>query len=300
MAIDWDGSYGELTKTRFLYQNEDYLAFLVERVWKISAPVRLVDFGCGYGWVGLKLLPLLPDGSTYTGVDASATLLEKARELFAGLPHECEFCQSDVHHTPLKDASYDIAFSHAVLTHVRRPDEVLREMIRTTRGGGLVITCEANRLAHMAAYHTSGPVQPAYDLGLMQRYYRGIFEQDTVDYNIGLRVPSLLHREGLLDIGCRLSDCVRCHLPGSGSPEELRRMEEAMSLEGYGNPIDEARMQEIVETYVRYGISEDDAVRYAHHLRSHIADFIENGEHYDIVYPGMMSFAWGTVPESSA
>jgi 16S rRNA G1207 methylase RsmC len=31
--------------------------------------VKIIDFGCGYGYLGMKLLPLLPKGSTYTGVD---------------------------------------------------------------------------------------------------------------------------------------------------------------------------------------------------------------------------------------
>lgn len=64
----WDSKIDYLSRTRWLYYNDDYLEFLVKSVWKITSPVRIIDFGCGYGYLGTKLLPLLPEGSTYTGV----------------------------------------------------------------------------------------------------------------------------------------------------------------------------------------------------------------------------------------
>ena len=54
--------------------NDDYMEFLIEKVWKINNPVDLIDFGCGIGFMGLMLLPLLPKGSTYTGIDIKACL----------------------------------------------------------------------------------------------------------------------------------------------------------------------------------------------------------------------------------
>jgi len=67
----WDDKFDYLKLTRSLYLNVDYLQFLVEKVWKITKKVDVVDFGCGYGYLGLVLMPLLPEGSTYTGVDIS-------------------------------------------------------------------------------------------------------------------------------------------------------------------------------------------------------------------------------------
>lgn len=64
----WDDKLEYLTSTRDLYYNDDYLEFLVKSVWKIHESVHIVDYGCGYGYLGLKLLPLLPQGSRYTGI----------------------------------------------------------------------------------------------------------------------------------------------------------------------------------------------------------------------------------------
>ena len=78
----WDTKLEYLKRTRDLYYNDDYIEFLVNYVWKLSKPVHIIDFGCGYGYLGLKLLPLLPKGSTYTGVDKGEQLISQARELF--------------------------------------------------------------------------------------------------------------------------------------------------------------------------------------------------------------------------
>ena len=68
----WDTKIEYLRNTRDLYYNDDYLSFLVNTVWRIDRPVRMIDFGCGYGYLGLKLLPMLPKGTTYTGLDKGA------------------------------------------------------------------------------------------------------------------------------------------------------------------------------------------------------------------------------------
>jgi SAM-dependent methyltransferase len=82
----WDDQFERLSKTRGMYHNEDYWQFLVREVWRLDhALVRLGDFGCGYGWAGLFLLPLLASGSDYTGIDRSGPLLEEGRGLFARL-----------------------------------------------------------------------------------------------------------------------------------------------------------------------------------------------------------------------
>jgi len=60
MAETWDDKYALLSATRPLYHNEDYWRFLVREVWRIDdRPRSVADFGCGFGWLGLFLLPML-------------------------------------------------------------------------------------------------------------------------------------------------------------------------------------------------------------------------------------------------
>lgn len=47
------------------YFNDDYLEFLVKKVWRVDRPMHVLDCACGYGYLAHKLLPHLPKGSRY-------------------------------------------------------------------------------------------------------------------------------------------------------------------------------------------------------------------------------------------
>lgn len=55
----WDNKIDYLKNTRWLYYNDDYLQFLVRDVWKVSRPVSMIDYGCGFGYLG----QVIPDNS---------------------------------------------------------------------------------------------------------------------------------------------------------------------------------------------------------------------------------------------
>lgn len=108
----WDNKIDYLRSTRWLYYNDDYLEFLIQKVWKINKPVKIVDYGCGFGYLGLKLLPLLPNGSTYTGIDKGMELIKQANEIFSKLSYNAEFIECAIEKVEL-EKKYDIAVSHA-------------------------------------------------------------------------------------------------------------------------------------------------------------------------------------------
>src|SRR5690606_24669827 len=137
----WDTQLEYLKRTRDLYYNDDYLQFLVNHVWKISKPVSIIDFGCGYGYLGLKLLPLLPEGSKYTGVDKGQQLINKAKEYFRSLPYETEFIIADTNEIEIK-SKYDIAICHAFLLHISEPKRMLQTMMDSVVNGGKIICFE--------------------------------------------------------------------------------------------------------------------------------------------------------------
>ena len=60
----WNEKLEYLKMTRQHMWNDDYFEFLVKCVWHLDKPVNVMDFGCGYGYLGMKLMPLLPKGST--------------------------------------------------------------------------------------------------------------------------------------------------------------------------------------------------------------------------------------------
>lgn len=204
----WDSKIEYLRNTRWLYYNDDYLEFLVKNVWKLNAPVNIVDYGCGYGYLGVKLLPLLPEGSTYTGIDKGEDLIKEAREVFDKLPYSAEFIQGDIEDM-FVHRQYDVAICHAFLLHMANPRMILQKMIDSVLDGGRVICFEPHWIANTANYGFDeiqhSEVVP---LGILQKLYEESAKDSGKDGNIGMKLPIFLSQLGLRNVECRVSDKV--------------------------------------------------------------------------------------------
>jgi SAM-dependent methyltransferase len=295
MSEAWDDKADQLSAWRSMEHNEDYWRFLVRDVWRLDhAPVRMVDFGCGFGWAGLFLLPMLAPGSDYTGIDRSQPLLDRGSALFAASGRRGTFVLGDATQTPFDDDQFDLAIAHALTMHLPSPGKALAEMIRVTRDGGLVITCDASRNAINALIHVhETDEQDKAPLGLFQRMNAQVRRQSGVDYNIGMKMPVLMHQAGLLSVGARLSDAVRLSFPPLDTPEK-DRLFQGICDAGMGVvPTDETGFQRAVAHLVERGATEDEA---AGELRREIQnDYRHKGRDYHIVQPGLMTISFGTV-----
>jgi len=290
----WDEADEYLRDCYLLQHNDDYLKFLVDMVWGIKNPSRLVEFGCGAGKLGMKLLPLLPFNSSYTGIDQSVALLAKALQVWAGASYPAEFYAASIYAAPFPENTFDIAMTHTVLMHVPNPEQVLQEMIRVTKPGGLVVTCEANRNAHTALLHIDEVNhQEMAPLELFQTINRQIRLRTGVDHNIGIKLPVLMHKAGLVDVQARKSDAVRCLFPPLDT-EYKRRLFKAICDEGYGQPRpDEAQRARWKTNLMAYGIPEQDAEDEIE--RELQQDFLNKGSGYHTVYSSMLTWSYGIV-----
>jgi ubiquinone/menaquinone biosynthesis C-methylase UbiE len=291
---NWDNQLEYLQKSRFMAHNDDYLEFLVKKVWKLDKPVSLVDFGCGYGYIGTKLLPLLPPGSHYTGIDKAPNLLEAGRHLYAKLTYPHEFIESEVYTTPFADNTYDVAIALSVLMHLERPAEALREMIRVTRNGGMVIAANANRNAWQALFYIDElNTQETVAFGLTQQLNRDIRLKTGVDYNIGIKTPVLMERAGLKNIGCRMSDRVN-YLSPSLDEADKEKLFEAFCTSGLALPDDfQAERPKIREYLLGHGVlPEDIETCFASQVEM---DFKNRGKTYHTLYPELATWSYGTV-----
>ena len=104
-------------------------------------PQTALDVGCGTGRLDRHLLGSV--GSLH-GVDASAAMVERARQ---AVP-EAEYAVAAGDALPFEDGRFDLSFAVCVLHHVGRDGraQLVREMARVTRGGGLVVVFEHNPL----------------------------------------------------------------------------------------------------------------------------------------------------------
>jgi arsenite methyltransferase len=115
----------------------DYLARL-----DLPDDATVVEIGCGTGAIS-RLIARESAVSKVVGVDPSAGLIDRARELAGGNP-ALEFHTADGAATPLGSASADAVVLHTVLSHAPDPAAFLDEAHRLLRSGGTVVVFDGD------------------------------------------------------------------------------------------------------------------------------------------------------------
>lgn len=224
----WSKKADFLQHSRKLLWNTDYLEFLVQKVWRLNQPVTVLDCGCGFGFLGLQLLMVLPRGSRYTGIDFSEELLEIGRELFEKEHLQGEFLTTDIYdYNPVK--RYDLVISQAVLRHVNDGEALLRQMIALARSGGLVVSIETNREFEAAGLYIDGmDYGELCDHGGLKKLWNKEYEMQGRDYSIAMKIPHMMKRAGLRDVDVRMNDRVTYLDPGQAEyPAQFADLMEA-------------------------------------------------------------------------
>jgi SAM-dependent methyltransferase len=86
----------------------------------------LLEIGCGSGYYSEVFATLLPGGVTYTGIDYSAAMIDRARAQYPLVRFEV----ADATRLPYPDARFDIAFNGVSLMHIVDHEAAIREMAR--------------------------------------------------------------------------------------------------------------------------------------------------------------------------
>ena len=111
-------------------------------------PLRLLDVGCGTGFVAQRVAPLLSGEDTIVCADLSKAMLDACRATLADARHACrfEYAKLDGRSLPQPDGSCDVVTMNSVLHHLPEPGPVLREVGRVLKpGGAFVVAHEPNR-----------------------------------------------------------------------------------------------------------------------------------------------------------
>jgi trans-aconitate 2-methyltransferase len=134
--MPWDPERYEQFKKERELPFEDLL-----RLIAVRDGLRAVDLGCGTGELACRLADALPD-SDVTGIDSSAEMLERARQLERdGLRFERKRIE-DV------TGAWDLVFSHAALQWVDDHETLIPRLFSLVRPGGQIAVQMPSNFSH--------------------------------------------------------------------------------------------------------------------------------------------------------
>jgi ubiquinone/menaquinone biosynthesis C-methylase UbiE len=134
----------------------DFLA-----VWDRAGPI--LDVGTGTAQIPIELCRQDP-AARVTGVDMAGHMLEVARDNVrrAGLTDQLLLEQADAKHLAFAAGTFAAVISNSIVHHIPAPGEVLAEMVRVTRPGGLLFVRDllrpatAEEIRQLVAAYTGG------------------------------------------------------------------------------------------------------------------------------------------------
>ncbi len=136
----FDDIAGEYDESLPSHVVEHYLAKRVTFVDGLIPSGTILDVGCGTGVLASRLAG---QGYEVTGVDPSAGMLAHLE----GSDPRVKAVQGSATELPFEDGEFDLTMCVAVMHHIAEPGAVdgsLREMVRVTRPGGLVLVWDHN------------------------------------------------------------------------------------------------------------------------------------------------------------
>ncbi|GAB2464562.1 class I SAM-dependent methyltransferase [Streptomyces incanus] len=108
---------------------------------------RVLEAGCGPGYLGLEWLAQATGDATLAGIDLSPAMLDRARTNAQayGVSSRTDYTVANVLELPFPDATFDHAFSSASLHEWSDPVTALREIHRVLRPGGAFCVSDLRR-----------------------------------------------------------------------------------------------------------------------------------------------------------
>jgi SAM-dependent methyltransferase len=168
---------------------------LLDRI-DLSPGACAVDVGCGVmGILHLLAARVGPDGRV-VGIDREPRMVQAARELIVQRSLRVEVVEADAGATGVADATFDLVHSRTVLLNVPNPEEILAEMIRIAKPGGVIAVQEPD-----ASAWSCDPPHPAFEI--LRGEILSAYRRTGKDFSIGRRIARMLQDAGLDDVQVR-------------------------------------------------------------------------------------------------
>lgn len=256
----WNHKLDFLLRTRKYYWNDDYVAFLVSQVWKIDKPITILDCGCGYGFLGLLLLPYLPKGSTYTGIDFAEDLIQKGKSLFKQQGIEAAFiCKNAFEYSA--ENQYDFVVCQSVLRHLDNAMAFIQKMISFAKPNGYVVCMDVNREFECFGLYIDGmDYQELCRHDGLEKKWQAELTMQGRDYAVAIRTAHMMQKLGLIGVDVRINDKVEFVTPQSANYEEAKN--DFITYNDWTSGISKDEKEKLILHLLTHGLSRQEAEDY--------------------------------------
>ncbi len=199
---------------RDFWWNPDFLDLMARR-WRLNEAGSLADIGCGLCHWSRLLYPYLRRPARFAAVDREPRWVAEAEQRFRDAFPDVDsslltFLRGEATQVPLPDAGFEVVTCQTVLMHLAEPLAALREMLRITRPGGLLVCVEPSNLWNYLSFTSLTQDQPTEAMvrqfEFWLRCHRGRIKAGQGDHNVGDLLPGYFAQLGLRDISVYQSD----------------------------------------------------------------------------------------------
>lgn len=190
-AVDPD-YYVRFLDSRYEVAGELQVKELITAALELDAGLSVLDVGSGTGRDACAIARVVTPQGSVVGVDVSTRMVEEARKRAAALGVAADFVEGDGAALTFPDATFDRSRAERVLMHVQDPERVVREMVRVTRPGGLVVVSEIDAGTIFLGASDSDVVH------LLEAQLNTAFPNGRV----GRHLHRMLAASGLVDVRC--------------------------------------------------------------------------------------------------
>ncbi len=214
---------------RDFYWNRDQLQLVAGRLGLQRAKTML-DVGCGKGHWTFLLASVLPTDIAVTAVDQEPEWVRsaRARAQELALSDRFEFRDGDVMALDFPDATFDLVTCQTLLMHLPDPQAALRELLRVTKPGGVVLCAEPNSLSSYVMLSSVNVLDPIDEILDVFRFgltcERGKASLGEGNDSIGNLLPGYFAGIGAVDVQSFACDKVHTlHPPYAGEEQSALR-----------------------------------------------------------------------------
>jgi ubiquinone/menaquinone biosynthesis C-methylase UbiE len=130
---------------RFSTNKYGWFSWIFDTLETLPSPARVLELGCGPGYMWKECIERVPDGWNITLSDLSDGMVDAAWRNLVVTGRAFKYEQVDAQSIPYPDETFDIVIANFMLYHVPDRPKALREVHRILKRGGHFVAATAGQ-----------------------------------------------------------------------------------------------------------------------------------------------------------